>query len=158
MVDLLLSRLLHYRFVVRMDRLGCSVQDLLDSAQRDGKPKDRGAEVLDGAAAVAMGAGQFRDDGAHSRTIAAAIFIRNAGLAHLAATDASPHVQYEMGNLQLYLRKLDVLVRIERYGIAMFIASAWAGFRENRFYPCRLKHLLPMTFMPFLAARFTLFA
>ena len=61
-----------------------------------------------------MGAGQFRDQGAHPRPVAASVFGGNARLANLAATGAYPFEQNEVGNLEFDFRQFDVLVGIER--------------------------------------------
>ena len=103
-VHFLFARLLADRFVMGKDCLRGAVDHLLDRAQRDGEIENRGANVLDHGAAVALSSRQFGDEGAHPRAVAGTKLLGDGRVVDLSAATAFALVQRKVGYLDGHLR------------------------------------------------------
>src|SRR6266568_295928 len=87
-VHLLAARLLADRLVVREYGLRGSIDHLLDRSQGYGEIENRSAYILDHGATVALGSGQFCDEGSQSRPVAGAKMLGDDRVVDLAAAGA----------------------------------------------------------------------
>ena len=109
-------------FIVRQDRVGGPVDDLLYGAQTDRNLQDRVAEILNEASGGAVHASECRDEGGHARAIAGLMRAGHLRFEDTATTRTLALLEDEMGDVYLDRGQLDDLMGVigrERDQLAM---------------------------------------
>ena len=137
-------------FIMRLDRRGGSIDDLLDSANADRNAQDRTAEFLSDGTAIGLGPTQLRDDRAEARAITGAKRSRQGGFVELTATGTVSPMQNEMDHFHFDRGKFDKLMGVEGLGIRKLGVATNAALRFDDLRSHRLKHHLPLPLVPLL--------
>ena len=142
------------RVIVRGDRLRHPVEHLLDRSQAQGHPQHGGAKGLDHPPPVAIGPGQFADQGTETRPIARGMLGGKLCLAPCATAPTASLIQHPVRDLHLDGRQLKHLVGlVGRRHAKHRVATATPLGLQLVHRRWRQQHLA-MPDMPRFAARF----
>jgi hypothetical protein len=113
-VDRSLTCLRRNRCIMRLDSVGDAVEHLLDGSQADGYLQHGGTKGLHHAPPIAVGPGQFPQQGTESGSVAHGLFSRQLGLPPAATLRTPVLMQHPVRHLHLNWGQFDHLMRIVR--------------------------------------------
>ena len=151
-IDLALSCHFADFIVVGLDSRRDTVNDLLDGAQTYVDSQHRGAELLNGSAAVTLASSHLSDGGAKPWAISCPVFSGKRRFAHLAAARAGSPIEDKVGHFHFDFRELDMLMGVIGTCIREIFVTTDAGLGLQMFGFAGLQHDLPMTFVTLLTS------